>query len=58
MQKTDNEERPSQPKLDLGKLLGFRNLAAVAELEGDFSEGSEQLFNKKGAETPSDRLYE
>ena len=54
MQKIDNEERPL-PKLDFGKLLGFRNLAAVAEFEGDFSEGSEQLFNKKGQENPSDR---
>ena len=29
MQKTDNEERPSQPKLDLGKLLGLENKMCV-----------------------------
>jgi len=40
------------PQLDRTKLLGFRNLLAVASCDSDLRQISELAFNKQGTETP------
>jgi hypothetical protein len=40
------------PKLDQGKLFGFRNLVAVSKPGDDIRESSELAFNKRGGEGP------
>ena len=38
------------PELDHAKLLGFRNLTGVTNVDSDLVESSELAFNKRGTE--------
>jgi hypothetical protein len=40
------------PKLDQGKLFGFRNLLSVTKPGDDIRQSSELAFNKRGTEGP------